>query len=1135
MVGACVVALVSLAAVPSGFASVALTPAALASGEFAAAGEGLCPRPQAEKAQAREAPSAGGAVEVVEAGHSDAPSGLAECYRAVRELRNSELRGRLDELWELDPRTTMDAAVLCAGRDVPTFLTAARRSEREAMRDEAREWLAVRSTSDGEARAVWDERLAQELADPAARPLLWRAAARVAGASRRYALADAVAAGLGAERPEVRASARAALHDLFLRWFATREEFDAHWSLAARRAPEAAYRAQLVALAERVHRLSVEALAADVERAVAGLGDLDPRVRAAAGPALARRVVAEPTRAEGAIEAMLDQLQREEAPIAFQSLLEALVEMHATLPADSPDLRRLRTVLFGVINAGHPGFQVPVSQALGRLPWEVTSAAGTDSLLRAVEWCVQQLEDPVLSDSLVDGDSLAGALRSLLELCERAEAAGLDHEDGTRGVGEIALSLLEDSGEHRGVRVAAARLLSRLAGLGDVERLTAVLEEAEASDLRYTLVGTLGELAAGLDPVGEEGRRVLDTLIGVLRDPDPDLRGRALSHLAAEELAALVAQADPAAFAERLVVEPVGALQAQLLSLLGRQERSDLVSGILAAEGFGALVRWEDGGVTELVSTLRSMAGDHAAPVFAIGARLVALEDPATRVRRVREAVGLVAGLSHDRAIELAADEHAAVLDWALELRAAGSALAEVGGGGGTFPRRLVDVHAPLSVAPGGRGGASLSYVSALLLADLVSDGAEQAEVARVGELFEAALAQAREGSAGVRPELVLRDRARFLHARGDGAGALAAWREVLEAEFRAVAADPRGAPPSVLELSDLRDAAERMAAVEVSDEAALRAAAGEAFGVSLTLVERPAWRNETVVIRGRDLLDLGRRAVANGDPARQAHALGLLEGLPLPPAEGEPAPTPAADAGGALWAGLLGDRERHLALLTLAGRLSDLLGERPAPEPEPEPEPAPEPELEPAPEPVPEPDPEPAPAPVPEPEPEPEPGPTPDPAPPREPVPGRAPSADPAPQPPSDPRSEPKPAPGADPALRPDSPSYGVAHPSAHLRQQSTARRLGSFRQGRDHRLSYRAWSAAMSPWPHRWGLPSRAGRTGSGTVPGTPGAGALPFPAYAPTTPCLNSSPVSLEQRVSDGSDAHARELASGNRERL
>ena len=132
-------------------------------------------RSQAEESQAREGAASGEAVEIVEAGHADAPSGLAEYYRTVRELRNSELRARLDELWELDRRTTMDVAVLCGGRDLPTFLTAARRSVRLAMREEAREWVSLRASADAEARAEWDERLALQVrpARPATFHAIW--------------------------------------------------------------------------------------------------------------------------------------------------------------------------------------------------------------------------------------------------------------------------------------------------------------------------------------------------------------------------------------------------------------------------------------------------------------------------------------------------------------------------------------------------------------------------------------------------------------------------------------------------------------------------------------------------------------------------------------------------------------------------------------------------------------------------------------------------------------------------------------------------------------------------------------------------------------------------------------------------
>jgi len=873
---------------------------------------------------------------------------LAEFLAAIAGLRNAELGARLDELWERDPGTTMDAVLLRAGREIPPFVTAARRAQREATRAEAAAWIETRMARGEDQRRSWNQRLADLLGDPDGGGPLWTAAASVVAERRLVELSDLLADGLACGRPEVRAAARRALFALFLRWFEGRDEFAAFWEAAGRRGPEGPYLEQLRGLEARWRALATGELQLDPARAFTAIDAADPRLRAAAAAALARGVAGGPIDPASATEKLFERLRREEDPAAFVAVLDALVATQAQAPVDAPALRELRQILVVTINGGHPGLQAPVAHALERLPWDVASSAGTNSVMRAIEWVVQELRDPVLSDELVDGDVLVAALRALTGLSERALAAGLDLSGASAPVRELVLARVEDPAEPELVRVAAASLAARLAGPGDIARLTSVLERgAVSTNLSYTLIGALGEMVLDVDPAGVEAQRVLATLVVELRAADPDLRGRALSILSDERLGALIGQADPARFVAALGDETVQAHQSQLLALIARHERPDLVEPILSGASFDAMAHGDAGRVAELATTLRALAAGDGALVFKSAERLVAIAGEATRMRRLREALGLVAALVHDQALRLTTAQHAAIVAWALELRSAGASRLEIEGAAASFLRRLVDVHVSQSVPPGGNGKGALSYTTALFSADLLAVDPSAMDPALVEGHFAAALAHAvaqpaaTPGAPSGEPTevLVLRDWARHRLARDDRPGALEKVRELFAARARAAAAAAaRGAEPpaALLELTDLRAAGELLAVPVSTAREAARAAAREACAVSLELVGRPAWRRETVGVRHKDLAALAERARRSQEPAAVQSALALFAGLPPLPPEGGPPPPNGEGHPDAPWSGLLAERARHAELLAMADGLRalelELAGPAPAP-----------------------------------------------------------------------------------------------------------------------------------------------------------------------------------------------------------
>lgn len=877
------------------------------------------------------------------------PQSLGAVYERIAELRNSELAAALDELLESAPELALDALILRAGRETPPSLSGPRRAARDALRAEAGRWISERLLAEPDPRARFLAHLEVLMQGPPERSVLAGASMRLAGELRLHELRDGLAAGLGSVRPEVRTAARSALFALDLRWFDTPQTF-AELAARQRGTPRDEFFREVALHYEQLARdRLVELFELDPARAGTALDDPDPRVRAAAARTLGRAIGTGRSEEEAAVRRLLARLLLEEDASTFQAIAEAVLGALGGKAPDAQPVRDARLALIGVIGVGHPGLQAPVASALSRLPWGMQGEPATDSVLRGIEWLDAQLHEQILANEIVDRDVLAASLRALQALCARARDAKLDVASGRSRLRESVLRLLEDPRRVEGVRVAAALLLPALAQPGDAARLVAVLESAgPRTELAYAALTAVGEIARALPAEHEEARNALAVLARAASGADADLRRRALGFLVEPPLAERVAGLEAGLFAAWLGSDGTPELQAALLALLARYGGPDDLERLLASETFDALARRGPGRLSEIAAAARALARGEPILLYRSAARLVAVEDEATQVRRLQLALGLVAELPSEAAAALPVERQREIVGWAQRFRSAGGSTAQISTPPRDFLTRLVRVHLPAARAGLAADADTYIYANAQLLADLWSVAPGEVLVAEVEAAFRTSLEHALARPDLLDPARVRRGRARFLFAAGKQAEALADYRAVEELERGAAAAGEASSKPSVLELADLREAASAAAQLRESAPAESRPPAGLAFDFSLLLVGRQAWLSEPAALRMQDLRDLVERAARSRDPGRVRRALELFAGLssPLPPApEGSP-PGPLHAPGSeptGLFAGLGDERARAEELVQLRDRLRAIESAPPA-EPPPGTPPAPQP-----------------------------------------------------------------------------------------------------------------------------------------------------------------------------------------------
>lgn len=853
---------------------------------------------------------------------------LAALYAELAELRNSELRKSLDELWARSPDLALDALILRAGRETPPTLSGPRRAARETLRNEASRCLAERIAADSGERSRLRNRLELLVRKRAGGNDLACAAMLLAGDLRLYDLAPAIQSQMGSERPELRAASRAALFGLYLKWFASPEAFDVFEAQNRGRSTGELFRDAAAEYEGKARQRLVELLDLDPARAPALLDEPDPNVRAAAARAMARAMASGRLEEDAGTKNLLEHLRKEDDAGAHQAMLDAILSAVSDAAPSSALVRETRSALVSGISTGHPGEQPAIALALGRLPWALGKEPPTDSVLRGVEWLDQQLREKVLADELVDRDGIGVSLRALQTLCNAARGAGLDPSASVPGLHDVVLALVENPSELEGVRVAAASFLPAVAQPGDAERVIAVLDGAgKQTELAYAAIGALGELAKSLEPTDPGADAIQARLAKIVAGADPDLRRRALAYLLDGPLAKSVAAERPELFVEWLRAETLPDLQTKLLSCIENSGSTAELDQLLAMDSFDALVRRGPARVGEVAAVLRKLAGGDAERSMRSAERIMAVPDAPTTVRRLQVALELVAALSDEAAASLSDERQREVADWALALREKGGSVG-LGEAQRAFLVRVSSVHLPKASAALPKQGID-AYARALFLADLLGLAGTDVDPEDVEDAFETALGYALDQPNELDPSRVRRSRARFYSARQQRAAALADYRDVLAAEDQA-ASEGRPLPPEVqLDLSELRDAAALCAKLGAEAPADARASAAESFDWTRRLVERDDWSKESVPVRMQDLHDLVERAESARDPARQLAVAELFASVPpIPPASADgdpPAPSLPPGSSAGIFTGLVSDRPRLEELHRLGERVSTL------------------------------------------------------------------------------------------------------------------------------------------------------------------------------------------------------------------
>jgi hypothetical protein len=849
-------------------------------------------------------------------------------YRALLRLRGQDYQTRLDAIAAESPMSALSACILRAGRAAPPVVTATRRTEREGMQADALNWL--RGRLDGPERATWIANLRLLLRQPEAdaggnarsAEEIWRATARSVGYLRIDELAEELALSLNADEAGRRAAAQAALFDLHLLWYADLSEFMETRADGAALCDDPRYYDQLRGKVELARTRLGEILRLDPQRAFLALSEPDPAVRADAARALGRGAADGRVDRIAAFEQLLEHAEDEVVAVALHAVLESLISMQAGAAPDSPGVKSLRILIAQLILDDNPSTQASVSQACAQLPvaFSVESAgARADGLLFMLD---DQLSALVAQDGLVDDDAMLACLRAALGLCDRARAGGMALGDELNSLRDHLFEVLAWNDSFREVRQAAAQVLGRLTRPKDLIRLATVMEARTAdSELVFGMIGPIADAAAAagaVDPSDPGAQQALALLVSWCGHTDVDLRGRAIAAVGDERLAVLTSGVNARGFVDQLSLESEPDLQRALLGLLERHGSAADGRGILELPNFDALVIGNPALVSSMVRTLGVLAGGDHELLFESSERLLRVEEPATRVRRLIDAIRLMASLSNDEAQLLAREQHEALVEWAMELRAAGSGLVTWDAPTicAAFLQRLTTLHVPRSMQPGVPATGAQEHRLALLLTDLNTLLPGTVPIDEILGHFERALADAEaRPEAGLSTTIVLRDRARF-HLENESPS-------LARADYRALFALEDGAESARLDLRDLRAAGELIeripgnpAAPSLSD----REAASEAFGVSQRLVERPAWTSETAGLRLADLVDLAERARWSRNAEVLQIALEAFAGLPE--VAGDTPPQSPTDS---LWAGLATDPQRLAKLLAERDSLAAL------------------------------------------------------------------------------------------------------------------------------------------------------------------------------------------------------------------
>jgi len=813
-------------------------------------------------------------------------------------------------------RAAEDAAVQVwrVGRTIPAGLPAARAAELEVERGRALERLRAQ-------RGV-EAYLGELLTDPGVTDELWCAAARTAAALELYPLAADIGVALApAAEPTRAVAARAALHDLYGRWF-TAPEALAPYRESVRAGPGTALLLETGAFEETRSRERLLAeLTHDPSGAAAWLADPDPHVRSGAARILGQTFTRAEGAGEGSLDLLIDHLEGEHEPQAFHDGLSACLEPLESFDPDHATLARLRALLLEVARAPAEPRASSAAAALARLSWRTDGARDSAHLMTGIEGLGLLLNSLAEADRVrgaCDPDPLVTVFGALRVLCETAVTGGLTEELGASGARASVLAILQDPAQDPAARAAAAGTLGPLTRPSDGALLARVLLDPSATaSVKHALLGALRAILPGLRP-GDPGADALLAAVAELTGArDADLRRRALALCADARVEPLVRRLDPSFLVARLAVEESAEASAELLGLIRRFGRPDLLGPLLSMERFDALAA-NPALLDALAQALAVLSEGSSRATMSAAAHLAAVRSEPNALARLRHALALVAALDARAALDLYPEEHRAVAAWTWRIYQAGIPPRDAVPEGLSFEQRLLDVHLVRGQAPGQNaaqgavepgpslGAFEAAHLGALLRADLFLGGVGRVTKPQVEAAFEGAAGLAGEPAQGL---LVLRDRARFRAAANEGVKALSDYRRLLQSDGE------------LLAIPDLRTAVELLA--RLGEPGGDEATAGEACDLLERIVQRRAWRSEPASVRLQDVRDRTRFALEARDAARLRKVEVAFADLPLtqvePEVEREPPP---------IWRGLTREPAWFQELLDLRSRVRIALRE---------------------------------------------------------------------------------------------------------------------------------------------------------------------------------------------------------------
>jgi hypothetical protein len=826
----------------------------------------------------------------------------------------------------LDP-AALDALILRAGLPVPPGLPEVVQSRREAARARALEWVRAR-IGDPATAAPWLARLAV-LLDEEPGEVRWCAAANTAAALERYELATSIATALeegsAARRRE---TARSALHVLYCRWFESAQEFAAFYEHARGLGRAELFLDEFQSEQQETLELHLRLIELEPQReGIAALVHPDPALRVRGARALRRGVGEGRVGAGEAIEALFARLADEHDARALRAMLDSLLQLLTSSPADSPLVARLRDRLEEIGDSGQYDLEWPVLEALAHLPWAREQTEGPASLVTGLARVSELFRTLALRGEAPDSDVLVQVIDAWRGL--RAPHAGdapcpVEVDQPAK---EAVRYLLTDAEIGASVRLAAASSVALVLPADPVEatsEIVALVERVSGQpELEVELLGALDPAHAAIARGQPMAERLRHILLERLHHESTALRGRALDILGgAAERGLLDADAIDALLA-RLDDEQVLELRSKVLAVLAGTRSAELVRRVLDSHGLDALLVGDARRVEEVAVALRRLAGIDPARVVRCAERLVAVDDPETRTTRLEQALAAVLALDPGAARLLSGAEHREVLAWACELRERAGLRPIESATQLQVLTRLVDVHARRALADTSFDSRALAHPIAVLAGDLALASDPPTDSQPVLAQFAIAIKWASEsgdGASSSRRLEVLRDRARFLYAAG-------LRREALD-DYRALLA---GVPlerlelvegESSLQLADLRHAASLLVDPALGHDTDPRAAA-LACQVGLALVHQDSWQKLPPQTRLQDLRELADRAQASCSGPEITATRAIFDDLPEIPAGGEDsAATNGSSESTALWRGLLRDRTWHATLLELRTRL---------------------------------------------------------------------------------------------------------------------------------------------------------------------------------------------------------------------